>query len=853
MVLRELSLMESPEIQGYEILAMIGAGSAGAVYKAKHEDGKVCAIKVFDSMASNVSLLGARVQRVQETGVARVVPVLAEALKSRPSCLVMPFLGDEGEVVAPRTLQTHFLTYQANEHSWGMVLALTESLAELHRARVAHGNLKPGNIFLGEAGEPLLADYASGFMPGVHRFGYSDALLYAPPEHLQNVEGYLDEKGYRWDVYAFGVLAYRLLTGVFPRCHDFYEGISPALGSQQRFEIDYDPQGLANALLGDVYYSWPEEARDEREARQRAVVDSCLALDPMLRPRDMGEVLQAFGVIDGDLAQEAEVLGLKEAREDADNQRDGARRKFRKVAMVALGLGVGWAGTQALRMYENHSSRKKFEAYRDDSVSTISGLESERDTAKGSEEVALKQQSVIQAKLDQEQAKSASELQAAHQAEDRLFDFLLEESVADFPTLQGREDRLVKLLSRVDAQLAEMANRPGLDTERSWLKLRRAELSFLNGDAAGGEPVLTEVLSSGKLSAESMLRARLSLLLLKSKSTPTEVESMISEVESVIAQVFEKKEGEFYTASSAVALAKARMNEALEKDQEALVAYQASLRFLKRLEDEQQEIPKIGLMVGRRYLAAANAAEEGGSVREAARLRDVAGEEFLKLASAQKRPSPELSYEIVSARTARALGLWQQGEVFEAEKLAREAVAKLTSLQTKLPADFRITVDLAAQKGIIATALRDEGRPKESRALLLDGIKSLETGLKSHEKNWSARYLLASLKWQLSGLMGLQGEGESELEMGAEAHDELKALLETPMLNPAPSEVRKSLAYLCGDLGHTADLRDQRDLAKAYLEESKLCWQILTKDEGNQLEFRKGYHWAAERLAEIGE
>jgi len=286
--------------------------------------------------------------------------------------------------------------------------------------------------------------------------------------------------------------------------------------------------------------------------------------------------------------------------------------------------------------------------------------------------------------------------------------------------------------------------------------------------------------------------------------------------------------------------------------EKALTSFRSSLSDYQKLLGIYPDNPAISLLLGRRYLSAATAAEGAGSFENAAKLRGQAAEAFNELAKAQDKPAPELQYQIASATAARAVSQWQQGDTFGAEKLAREGVAKLTILQTKMPDDFRVSVDLAAQQGIIATALRDEGKPDEARVILTKSIKSVEEGIVNHPDHWAGRYLLASLKWQLSGLMGQQGEGESELEMGGSAYKELKSLLATKMVNPKPSEVRKSLAYLCGDLGHSADLREKRALAVQYYEESKRFWRELASQEGDDLEYRRGYHWANDRLTEMG-
>jgi hypothetical protein len=235
-----------------------------------------------------------------------------------------------------------------------------------------------------------------------------------------------------------------------------------------------------------------------------------------------------------------------------------------------------------------------------------------------------------------------------------------------------------------------------------------------------------------------------------------------------------------------------------------------------------------------------------------AKLREQAASAFVALSKKEKNPSPEVLYQISSARAGQAIALWQQGDLFGAEKIAREEIKTLSGLQNRMEGDFRVTVDLVSQRGIVATALRDEGKSTEARSILELGISQLEAGLAEHPGNGPARYLLASLKWQLSGVLGQLRDGKAELAMGREARDALKALLEEGIRRPNPDVVRKSLAYLCGDLGHAADLHEQKDQAIVFFKECRDHWRERLKKDGDNLESREGLQWAVERLAEFG-
>ncbi|MEV7411855.1 protein kinase [Streptomyces althioticus] len=101
----------------------------------------------------------------------------------------------------------------------GLLAQICEGLAQLHRAGWVHGDLKPANVLLMADGSVRLADFnTAAELEGTH--AYTSAFStpdYTPPELLWSE---IDERGRRIrasaDVWAFGVLAHRVLTGAFP-------------------------------------------------------------------------------------------------------------------------------------------------------------------------------------------------------------------------------------------------------------------------------------------------------------------------------------------------------------------------------------------------------------------------------------------------------------------------------------------------------------------------------------------------------------------------------------------------------------------------------------------------------------
>jgi tetratricopeptide (TPR) repeat protein len=91
---------------------------------------------------------------------------------------------------------------------------IAQGLEHVHRAGVIHRDLKPENILVAGDDTPKLTDFGlardtnASAMTHAGRGGFLGTLLYAAPEQIQGRS--LD---HRADLYAFGMLLYRLLTG----------------------------------------------------------------------------------------------------------------------------------------------------------------------------------------------------------------------------------------------------------------------------------------------------------------------------------------------------------------------------------------------------------------------------------------------------------------------------------------------------------------------------------------------------------------------------------------------------------------------------------------------------------------
>ncbi|MBX3260260.1 MAG: serine/threonine protein kinase [Labilithrix sp.] len=273
--------MANPEDLGrYRLKRLLGRGALGEVWEAsdREEQGAKVAVKIMH--AADDELAFARMAFAREARLAsllrhpHVVAVHDAGEAAGTSFMVMDMV--EGKSL--RSSMRDPETTLAEKLRW--LRQVGDGLAAMHRAGIVHRDLKPENVIVRPDRTACLVDLGIAKWVKVDRGGERDPTDtleeldspsarsdYAPPETI--AEGLYDELG---DQYAWGVLAYEVLTGAVPG------ESSPPLAAR-----DDVPAAIA-AAVDRARSSLRDERWDAMELLLDELVDHAASIAPPAPP-----------------------------------------------------------------------------------------------------------------------------------------------------------------------------------------------------------------------------------------------------------------------------------------------------------------------------------------------------------------------------------------------------------------------------------------------------------------------------------------------------------------------------------------------------------------------------------------
>ena len=317
-----MALSAGTRLGPYEILAPVGAGGMGEVYRAKDTRlDRTVAIKILPSHLSTSPDLRARFEREAKSisGLQHPNICVLHDVGSQDGIdfLVMEYL--DGETLATR-LARKPLTPNETLHT---AIEIADALDKAHRAGLVHRDLKPGNVMMTKGGAKLM-DFG---LAKLHAFAGSTqeapaftaaatmaelaspitmagTVQYMSPEQVQGREA-----DARSDIFAFGATLYEMLAG-----KPAFEGKSQLSVASAILEKEPEPISTIQPLTPPALAN---------------VIRTCLAKEPDQRFQSAHDLrLQLQWIVAGGSQAGAPAIVV-------------AQRKSRQKALVAA-MVAGW-------------------------------------------------------------------------------------------------------------------------------------------------------------------------------------------------------------------------------------------------------------------------------------------------------------------------------------------------------------------------------------------------------------------------------------------------------------------------------------------------------------------------------
>jgi Tol biopolymer transport system component len=219
-----LTLSAGSRLGPYEIVAPLGAGGMGEVYRARDTRlERTVAIKVLSSHLSASPEVRQRFEReaktISQLSHPHICALHDVGREGDVEYLVMEYL--EGETLADRLLKGPLPLEQTLRYG----IQIADALDKAHRQGVVHRDLKPGNVMLTKTGVKLLdfglakvlsparstldlTSFPTQAAPVTREGTLLGTVQYMAPEQLEGKDA-----DARTDIFAFGCVLYEMATG----------------------------------------------------------------------------------------------------------------------------------------------------------------------------------------------------------------------------------------------------------------------------------------------------------------------------------------------------------------------------------------------------------------------------------------------------------------------------------------------------------------------------------------------------------------------------------------------------------------------------------------------------------------
>ena len=353
--------------QRYEVIAPLGEGGMGTVYRVRHVTlDRMFAMKVLRrDLASDKGLAARFLQEARATAAIRHPAVVAISdfgtLADGAPYFVMDLL--VGETLASRMRARGLLSPR---EASSVARKLADALSAAHAANVVHRDLKPENVFLvrnatgkGVGEDVRIVDFGAAKIVGGSKLT-RPGVVFGTPYYMSPEQAGGHPVDARADVYSLGVLLYEMVTGAVPFEADTYMGVL----TKHLFATPVKPSERApsGVQLGDLESVVLRALEKDPAERYQSMTELAAAIDRAMEGKQPSEAPKAAAKA----APHVSFQGLSSAEKierSVARQLDGEQRRKRRMRSIVVASAVMTAAicTLAVVLVDGSAPRSRSE------------------------------------------------------------------------------------------------------------------------------------------------------------------------------------------------------------------------------------------------------------------------------------------------------------------------------------------------------------------------------------------------------------------------------------------------------------------------------------------------------------